>query len=178
MFTVKKSLIALAASVALLAACSPQENAYNASNGGITGGGGFDKADVGTGLGAVGGAVIGSSIGGGGHGSASIAGGVIGGLLGAGIGHEIGASLDRADMTYYNQAQQRALETAPAGQSLPWQNPQNGHSGTFVPAAPYQTSGGQYCREFTQTINVGGQAQKGYGTACRQPDGSWQIVSQ
>lgn len=33
------------------------------------------------------------------------------------------------------------------------------------------------CREYTRTIYIGGQAQQGVGTACLQPDGSWQIVS-
>jgi surface antigen len=26
-------------------------------------------------------------------------------------------------------------------------------------------------------VTVGGRAEQAYGTACRQPDGSWQIVS-
>lgn len=34
-----------------------------------------------------------------------------------------------------------------------------------------------YCREYTRTIYVGGKPQEGYGTACLQPDGSWQIVN-
>lgn len=33
-----------------------------------------------------------------------------------------------------------------------------------------------YCREFTQPLNIGGRAEHGYGTACQQPDGSWEIV--
>ena len=32
------------------------------------------------------------------------------------------------------------------------------------------------CREFQQTVMVGGQPQQGYGTTCLQADGSWQIV--
>jgi hypothetical protein len=35
----------------------------------------------------------------------------------------------------------------------------------------------QYCREYTQNINVGGRIQQGYSTACLQPDGSWQQTS-
>jgi hypothetical protein len=35
-----------------------------------------------------------------------------------------------------------------------------------------------YCREYTQTFSIGGEKETGYGTACLQPDGSWQIVSQ
>ena len=35
----------------------------------------------------------------------------------------------------------------------------------------------QYCREYTQTMKVGNTLQKGYGTACMQADGSWQIMT-
>ena len=175
MKTLKKSLLAVTACAFLLAACDGQQNAYNAQRGGITGGGGLDKSDIGTGLGAIGGAVAGAQFG---KGNGRIVTSVLGGLLGAGIGNAVGSSLDRADMTYYQQTQQKALETAPAGQSLPWSNPQSGHSGVVIPAAPFKNDSGQYCREFQNKITVGGKTQSGYGTACRQPDGSWQIVSQ
>ena len=170
-----KSLVAVSASLLVLAGCDGQQNAYNAQRGGVTGGGGWNKQDVGTGLGAVGGAVAGAQFG---KGNGRIVTGALGALIGAGIGNSIGASLDRADMTYYNRAQQRALETAPAGQQLPWSNPQSGNSGYIVPQAPYRNDSGQYCREFQNRITVGGRTENGYGTACRQPDGSWQIVSQ
>ena len=49
--------------------------------------------------------------------------------------------------------------------------------GTYTPTNTYQTTTGQYCREFQQTITVGGQTEDAYGTACRQEDGTWQIVS-
>lgn len=170
-----KSIVAVSACAMMLAACDGQQNSYNASRGGVTGGGGLDKQDIGTGLGAVGGAIAGAQFG---KGNGRIATGAIGALLGAGIGNAVGASLDRADMQYYDRTSQRAFETAQAGQSLPWSNPQSGHSGSITPSAPYKNTDGQYCREFTQKINVGGQTQSGYGTACRQPDGSWQIISQ
>lgn len=32
------------------------------------------------------------------------------------------------------------------------------------------------CREFAQTITVGGQPVQAVGTACRQPDGTWRIM--
>jgi surface antigen len=169
------SSVALVTVVALLAACAGPQNAINAQNGGVAGGGGLTKSDVGTGLGALGGAVVGSSFG---KGNGRVIGGVIGALGGAYLGNQLGASLDRADMVYYNQTQQKALETAQPGQALPWSNPQTGNSGTFTPAGYYQNTSGQYCREFNQTVTVAGKAQNAYGTACRQPDGSWQIVSQ
>ncbi len=134
---------------------------------------GVSKQTMGTLGGAVIGGVLGSKVGKGTGNGIAIG---VGTLLGAMAGGSIGSSLDRADMQYYNQTSQRALETAQPGQSLPWSNPQSGNSGTVTPYNYYQTAEGSYCREYSQTINVGGQVQKGYGRACRQPDGSWQIV--
>lgn len=34
----------------------------------------------------------------------------------------------------------------------------------------------EYCREFNQQITIDGRSQPAYGTACMQPDGSWEIV--
>jgi hypothetical protein len=35
---------------------------------------------------------------------------------------------------------------------------------------------GPGCREYTAPIRVGGRVAESYGTACRQPDGSWRII--
>lgn len=35
---------------------------------------------------------------------------------------------------------------------------------------------GRYCREYQNRSTVGGRVQETYGTACMQPDGSWEIV--
>jgi surface antigen len=108
--------------------------------------------------------------------SKSMIGGLAGAAGGAGLGAEIGSSLDRADMGYYNRTSQMALETGQPGQPLPWSNPQSGNSGSITPSNYYQAPNGQYCREYSQNINVGGRASQAFGRACRQPDGSWQIV--
>lgn len=131
------------------------------------------KQGVGTLAGAVAGGVVGSNVG---KGKGAIAGTIVGTLLGAAVGSEIGASLDRADMAYYNNTSQQAFERAPSGQTLAWQNPDSGNSGTITPKNVYQNPDGAYCREYSQTITVGGKQQEGYGKACRQPDGSWKIV--
>ena len=34
-----------------------------------------------------------------------------------------------------------------------------------------------YCREFTRNVTINGRPERGYGTACQQPDGSWQVVN-
>ena len=167
-----KILVSVAA-LSLLAGCSQQGNPHGGGMGGYGGGGGITKQNVGTIAGGVGGALLGSQIGGGRGQLAAVA---IGTLLGAGIGSEIGASLDKADIAYASQTTQYALESSQPGQSLPWSNPQSGVSGTVTPSNYYQMANGSYCREYTQTINVGGRVQEGYGRACRQQDGSWQVV--
>ena len=137
-----------------------------------TGLAGCTKAQMGTVLGAGGGAAIGSQIG---SGRGQLAAVAIGTLLGAYAGSQVGASLDRADQAYANQTAQNSFEQNPDGAASSWQNPNSGHSGTVTPTYTYQTNTGQYCREYTQTINVGGQSEQAYGRACRMPDGSWQI---
>lgn len=100
----------------------------------------------------------------------------IGTLAGAWLGSEIGASLDRADQAYAAQTYQQTFDTYPTGQTGQWRNPDTGHYGTVTPTHTYVAGNGQNCREFTQTIYVGGQAQTGTGTACRNNNGTWQIM--
>jgi surface antigen len=47
-------------------------------------------------------------------------------------------------------------------------------------AAPGEAAGGQQsnCREFTETVTVGGEPRQAFGRACRQPDGSWRIAQE
>jgi surface antigen len=141
--------------------------------------GGFGmKESVGTLGGAALGGLAGSQIG---HGTGSLVATGAGVLLGALLGNQVGQSLDRADATTAQRTAGQALETAPAGQAVPWRNPDTGNSGTVTPTRTYEPAQPQYegqvCREFQQTITVGGQTQQGHGRACRQPDGSWKIVS-
>ncbi|MBN8531443.1 MAG: glycine zipper 2TM domain-containing protein [Alphaproteobacteria bacterium] len=161
----KIKIIASAALLSLtLAACAQPGNPH---------GGGINKEMGGTAIGAIGGGILGSNIGKGKGNIAAIIGGT---LLGGMLGNQIGASLDRADMAYYNQTSQRALERAPSNQTVTWVNPDSGNSGTITPTRTFQ-QGSAYCREYQQTIQVGGQTKQGYGTACRQPDGTWQVVN-
>ena len=133
-----------------------------------------NKEIGGTLLGAAAGGLIGSQIGSGTGQLAAVGAGV---LLGGLLGGEIGASLDRADQAYAAQSYQNALERNKIGERVAWSNPDSGNSGSYTPTRTYQASTGEYCREFQQTIVVGGRTESAYGTACRQPDGSWQVVN-
>lgn len=118
-------------------------------------------------LGGVGGAQVGKS--GSGKRTAAIIGGT---LLGALIGSQIGKSIDTTD----ELRAQQVLEYNRTQQPTSWYNPDTGANVTMVPVNTYQSSSGQYCREYQTDIVVGGRTEQGYGTACRQPDGSWAIV--
>ncbi len=47
----------------------------------------------------------------------------------------------------------------------------------IVPPPVQVVDNDRYCREYQTTSRVGGRLQPSYGTACYQPDGSWQIVA-
>ncbi len=132
------------------------------------------KQQIGTVGGAVLGGLAGSQIG---SGSGRLVAVGIGTLLGSMAGSEIGRSLDRADRLYIERTTGYALETGPSGVAQTWQNPDTGHYGAVTPQPAYQNPQGQYCREYQQTVTIGGQTEQAYGTACRQPDGAWKIVS-
>ena len=134
--------------------------------------GGIKKEHIGAVTGAIGGAWVGSNVG---KGKGNIAAIAAGTLLGGYLGKEVGASLDRADLAYYKQTSQYALESTPTGTTSRWENPDSGNYGTITPTQTYETAGGQYCREYSQNIVVDGRSEEAFGTACRQPDGSWQI---
>jgi len=52
--------------------------------------------------------------------------------------------------------------------------------GYAPPPAPadryYQTQDDRYCREYKRTVLIDGRPSPAYGHACRQPDGTWQIL--
>lgn len=134
---------------------------------------GGPKENIGTVVGAAGGGLLGSQFG---HGSGRLAATAAGTLIGALAGRELGKSLDKADQAAAQKATDRA-HTAPIGQQIAWSNPESGHSGTITPRREGTDSTGNYCREYQTTVTVGGKTEQAYGTACRQPDGSWKVVN-
>lgn len=154
----KTAIVAVSAAALSLAACA--DSGAKQTGGAILGG--------------IGGAVAGSQFG---AGKGTVAAVAAGTLLGALIGSEVGKSLDRADKAALANTTQTTLETQPSGSTSTWSNPDSGNYGTVTPTKTYQTNAGQYCREYQQTIVVGGRTEEAYGTACRQPDGSWKVVN-
>lgn len=154
--TMKKVIImALAASVLVSGCQNPSKQTVGTVGGGLIGG------------------LLGSQFG---KGKGQIVGAIAGTLIGAGIGGAIGQSMDEQDKQAAAQAAQRALESGRSGQSVGWNNPDNGHSGTFTPGPPTQMNG-QPCREFYHNVCIGGRKEQVRGTACRDAAGDWKIVN-
>ena len=72
---------------------------------------------------------------------------------------------------------QKSLESNQSGQTSTWKNPDSGASGTVTPTRTYQSTAGQPCREYQQTVTIGGKTETVTGQACRQADGTWKVVS-
>lgn len=128
------------------------------------------KQDMGTVTGAVAGGLLGSTVGGGSGRVLAIAAGT---LAGAFIGGAIGKNMDDTDKLKMNNA----LENNAVGQPAYWNNAQTGAKYEVVPTRNVTRDGNEYCREYRTVANVAGKKQQVYGTACRQPDGSWQAVN-
>jgi hypothetical protein len=93
------------------------------------------------------------------------------------------AAWELADYNYMTEAQIRAQEnamieatSAPLSVPIAWDD--GNSSGAVTPLREGHTQDGRMCREFQQQVSIDGKRQQAFGTACQQPDGSWQIVSQ
>ena len=120
-------------------------------------------------LGGAAGALAGSRIG---KGTGKLAATAVGTVLGMLVGGSIGRAMDQVDQSCVG----RVLEQAPTGRTVAWRNPDNGGAYQVTPSRSYTDSSGEYCREYTATATIGGQTQNTYGTACRQPDGTWRMI--
>lgn len=81
-----------------------------------------------------------------------------------------------------NEQQQREHEAAqvqataaPIGETIFWK--EGNASGYVTPTREGTSSAGRYCREFQHEVTIGGKKEQSHGTACRQPDGSWEVIS-
>ncbi len=155
----KTSRIAIALAASLLLAASAADAG--------------EKEIFGTLLGAGLGGLAGSQIGSGKGKLVAVGAGV---LLGGLLGREVGRSLDKADQAQAAQAAHQSLEYETSGTTTSWVNPDSGHSGSYTPTRTYQTAQGKPCREYTTTVVIEGRAETAYGTACREPDGTWTLV--
>lgn len=132
-----------------------------------------EKEAVGTLVGTVGGGVIGGQFG---TGAGQVAGVALGGVAGGLSGNAIGRYLDAYDARQANQAYERASRV-PVGEVVYWNNTRTGNWGCYKPLREGHSSvQGLYCREYETTAMIQGRRQRVYGTACRQPNGTWEMM--
>lgn len=97
---------------------------------------------------------------------------LLGALIGGAIGNQIGKYMDDTDRLKAGQV----LETNPTGVGSTWVNPDTSNKYTVTPNNTYYADSGP-CREYTTEAVIGGRVEQIYGTACRQDDGSWEVVN-
>ncbi len=111
-----------------------------------------------------------STIGSGGEGRAAMVGGAI---IGALVGGTIGGKMDQFDQHCIG----RSLEHGDDGKTIWWENSEAKARYGVTPMRSFENSAGRYCREYRTTALLDGRVRQAFGTACRQPDGAWQLVS-
>lgn len=112
-------------------------------------------------LGAGAGGLAGSTIGKGDGRTAAIAGGA---LLGGLVGNNVTRQRCTTQVFY----------DAPLGRPISWQAGRK-EAYAVVPVREYRDND-QYCREYQSYAMIGNRRHETYGTACMQPDGSWQVI--
>ncbi|HVK86764.1 MAG TPA: glycine zipper domain-containing protein [Kofleriaceae bacterium] len=118
------------------------------------------KGETGLAGGAIGGGVLGGAIGG-------SSGALIGAALGGAIGYGVGHSMDVED-------QRRMAYALEQNRQAQWVNP-DGTTYQMQPTGTFYSNEGRECRQFTMLAEVEGRPERMNGTACRQPDGSWDM---
>lgn len=120
------------------------------------------KSGTGTAVGAGAGGALGYAVGGS---TGLLIGGAIGGIL----GYTAGKAMEEEDRRQAAYALER-------NRAMSWQNRDTGYQYRLEPTNTRYEQGRE-CRDFRLLAEVDGNPDQVNGTACRQPDGSWQMLS-
>ena len=99
-------------------------------------------------------------------------GAILGGVVGGTIGHN---SLNCEDRSYEIDTYYSGFEAGRPHARYDWRNPQSDVYGYLEVGDYYRDRAGYRCANYTQQIYVHGRPELARGTACRQPDGTWQM---
>jgi len=120
------------------------------------------KPATGTAIGAGAGGALGYAVGGG-------TGMLIGGAIGGIFGYTAGKAMEEEDRRQAALALER-------NRAMSWQNPDTGYEYRLEPTNTRYEQGRE-CRDFRMLAEVDGKPDQVNGTACRRPDGSWEMLS-
>jgi len=120
------------------------------------------------------GGLFGNTVGrGGGRTGATLAGVIVGGAVGVALTN----NLDCDDRSYAYRTYYDGFNAGRPNTTYQWRNPRNDRRGEFRVGNYYNDRSGFRCANYRQTIYMQGRSQEARGVACRQPDGTWAIVS-
>jgi len=91
------------------------------------------------------------------------------------VGSDLARMLDPVDRRRLQEVVQQTLENGVSGQVAGWHNPFSRNAGTVAASRAYRNAAGRWCRGVEQSITVARETRRGRGTACRRPDGFWDI---
>lgn len=133
---------------------------------------------VGAVAGTIAGVLIGSQVG---SGAGRVAATIGLAFLGGWLGGEIGEELSREDRRAVGRTADDALRNNAAGEPSSWSNPETGASGTVTPGPTYVSrkseTAGRSCREIDVVVTPDGKpAKQETRTACRKPNGDWEVL--
>lgn len=134
--------------------------------------GACERETVGTLGGAAAGGLLGSQIGSGSGQTIAI---IAGTLAGAYLGRRVAQSslFSDEDAKTAANAERQALAS---GSPAVWSSADNPVAGRVTPVQTFEREG-RVCREYTHSITTPTDQETLRGTACRQPDGTWQLAS-
>jgi len=107
---------------------------------------------------------------------ARVAKAIVAAMNGGLVGGKIGAGLTEREKRSGLEAEYKALEYTASGQVVTWKSDTSSRYGEVVAAQPYRV-GSQDCRQYTHTVYAGGAGAVARGTACRNSDGSWMLLT-
>ena len=127
------------------------------------------KAQQGSVLGTLAGAAVGAQLGKSGDRRKNA---IIGAGIGLVIGYIIGNEMDKYDRQKLNET----FEYQPSHKKVEWVNPDTGKKFEVTPEPAYKGNDGRICRDAYIQAVVKGEYKQIKTTACRNPDGTWEIV--
>jgi surface antigen len=104
------------------------------------------------------------------------AGTAVGAIFGGLVGATIGRNMDCEQRSYAYDASYRGFEAGRPHARYDWRDPRGDAYGYFQVGDYYQERD-RRCATYTQEIWVHGRPETASGRACRQPDGTWQMLS-
>ena len=120
------------------------------------------------------GGLLGNAVGnGGGRTGTTVAGVIVGGAVGAALTNNLSCE----DRSYAYKTYSEGFNAGRPNATYRWQNPNGDHRGEFRVGTYYNDPSGFRCANYSQSIYVQGRPQEARGRACRQPDGTWAIIS-